>query len=69
MSSRARCRICYGYFLCRSRQDGECTLPHLPAWQVEDAIRRNYTRLRVPDDFAEAVRDLLYAAFPVSVSS
>ena len=28
----------YGYFLCRARQDGDCDLPHLPAWQVEDAI-------------------------------
>jgi site-specific DNA recombinase len=51
----------YGYFLCRARQDGDCDLPHLPAWQVEDVICRHYKGLRVPDDFAAAVRDQLDA--------
>ena len=52
----------YGYFLCRSRQSGQCNLPHLPVDLVEDAICRDYTRLQVPDDFATAVRDQLEAA-------
>jgi site-specific DNA recombinase len=46
----------YGYFLCRSRQDGLCDLPHLPAHLVEEAISNNYALLRVPGDFAHAVR-------------
>lgn len=33
----------YGYFFCRVRQDGQCDLPHLAAWQVEEAIERHYT--------------------------
>jgi site-specific DNA recombinase len=51
----------YGYFLCRARQDGDCNLPHLPAWQVEDAIAAHYASLQIPDDFATAVRDQLTA--------
>jgi len=52
----------YGYFLCRSRQDGDCNLPHLPDWQVEQAIERHYAGLQIPDDFAAAVREQLDAA-------
>ncbi len=52
----------YGYFLCRGRQDGVCDLPHLPAWQVEEAIERHYQSLRIPEDFAEAVHAQLDAA-------
>jgi site-specific DNA recombinase len=51
----------YGYFLCRARQEGGCDLPHLPAWQVEDAIARNYRNLQVPADFAGAVREQVEA--------
>jgi hypothetical protein len=47
----------YGYFLCRSRQDGDCDLPHLPAWQVEDAIRDQYRTLRLPADFMATVHE------------
>ncbi len=46
----------YGYFLCRSRQDGLCDLPHLPADQVEAAVCRHYVGLKVAEDFASAVR-------------
>jgi site-specific DNA recombinase len=49
----------YGYFLCRGRQDGECDLPHLPAWQVEEAIEQHYQALSLPEGFTEAVRALL----------
>jgi site-specific DNA recombinase len=52
----------YGYYLCRSRQDGQCNLPHLPVDLVEEAIRRNYTYLHVPEDFAAEVRDQLDTA-------
>ncbi len=46
----------YGYFFCRSRQEGLCDLPHLPVDQVEEAIATHYNLLRVPEDFADAVR-------------
>ena len=49
----------YGYFFCRARQDGECDLPHLPAWQVEEAIERHYETLPLPEGFADAVRALI----------
>jgi len=46
----------YGYYVCRSRQEGLCDLPHLPVAQVENAITAHYTLLPVPEDFADAVR-------------
>lgn len=49
----------YGYFFCRARQERRCDLPHLPSWQVEEAIERHYTTLLLPEGFAEAVRGLL----------
>jgi site-specific DNA recombinase len=52
----------YGYFFCRGRQDGFCDLPHLPSWQVEDAIEDHYRALPIPQGFAAAVRELLDAA-------
>ena len=51
----------YGYFVCRGRQEGICTLPHLPAWQVEDAICTTYLQLALPDDFLTAVRSQIEA--------
>jgi site-specific DNA recombinase len=52
----------YGYFFCRARQEKQCDLPHLASWQVEEAIERHYASLRVPDDFAQAVREQVEAA-------
>jgi DNA invertase Pin-like site-specific DNA recombinase len=46
----------YGYYLCRSRQEGLCDLPHLAVAQVEEAIASHYSRLQVPEDFAGTVR-------------
>jgi len=46
----------YGYYICRSRQEGLCDLPHLPVGQVENAIAAHYDLLPVPEDFADAVR-------------
>jgi site-specific DNA recombinase len=54
--ARGRNGVYYGYFLCRSRQDGLCNLPHLPVDQVEEAVRLHYATLRVGDDFSLAVR-------------
>ena len=51
----------YAYFLCRARQEGLCDLPHLSAAHVEDAIVRHYATLRLPADFAAAVRAELEA--------
>ncbi len=46
----------YGYYICRSRQEGPCDLPHLPVAQVENAIAAHYNQLQVPTDFTDAVR-------------
>ena len=45
----------YSYYLCRSRQDALCDLPHLPVAQVEDAIERHYDTLALPRDFIDAI--------------
>ena len=45
----------YAYYLCRSRQDALCDLPHLPVAQVEDAIERHYDTLPLPRDFIDTV--------------
>ncbi len=60
--ARGRTGQYYGYFLCRARQEASCDLPHLPAWQVEEAAERHYTSLSIPIDFADAVRAQLDAA-------
>lgn len=49
----------YEYFVCRSRQDGTCDLPHLPAALVEKAIIAHYATLRLPPDFASDLNTLL----------
>ncbi|MGI8667509.1 MAG: recombinase family protein [Jatrophihabitans sp.] len=60
--ARGRSGDYYGYYICRGRQLKQCNLPHLPVAQVEEAIRRNYTTLQIPTDFATAVTDLLDSA-------
>lgn len=49
----------YGYFLCRSRQDGVCDLPYLPAANVEQAIADHYATLKLPATFVSDIRHLL----------
>jgi site-specific DNA recombinase len=50
----------YGYFLCRSRQEGMCDLPHLPVAQVEEAIARHYGhRLDIGEDFTRELKQRL----------
>ncbi|MDQ1742943.1 MAG: site-specific recombinase [Pseudonocardiales bacterium] len=53
----------YGYYLCRSRQEGLCDLPHLPVSQVEDAIASHYShRLDFADDFTTEIKTRLAEA-------
>lgn len=49
----------YGYFLCRSRQEGLCDLPHLRIERVEEAIVQHYATLGLRGDFAASVRKQL----------
>jgi hypothetical protein len=53
---------CYGYFLCRGRQEGICDLPYLPAGSVERAIVCHYATLNLPSDFVVRVRKLVEEA-------
>ncbi|MFE9789218.1 recombinase family protein [Nocardia salmonicida] len=46
----------YSYFLCRSKQEGACDLPHLKVAAVEQAIADHYRELQLPDDFLAEVR-------------
>ena len=49
----------HSYYLCRGKQEGVCTLPHLAVWQVEAAVEGAYGRLRLPDGFhADVVRQV-----------
>ena len=53
----------YGYYLCRSRQESLCDLPHLPIAQVEDAIAAHYShRLDLADDFTSEIKTRLAEA-------
>jgi len=57
---RGRNRQYYGYFVCRSRQEGLCDLPHLPVSQVEEAIARHYThRLDIGEAFTRELKQQL----------
>lgn len=49
----------YPYFLCRSKQEKICDLPHLNAKDVENAIVANYQHLQLPDGFASDIEDRL----------
>jgi len=49
----------YAYFLCRIRQERCCDLPHLPAWQVEEAIERHYTTLQLDEATRTAIDEEL----------
>ncbi len=49
----------YQYFLCRGRQDKLCDLPHLAAWQVEDAIERHISTVQLPESFLSRLRDFV----------
>ena len=55
----------YYYFACRSRLQGPCTLPYLPAEDVEWHVADHYVTLGLPTDFrdliAEAVEQTIHA--------
>ena len=48
----------YLYFFCLGRQKRRtnCTLPYLPAAEVETAVERYYTTVRLPEDLQETIR-------------
>lgn len=57
---RGRNRQYYGYYVCRSRQEGLCDLPHLPVAQVEEAIAHHYTHgLDIGEDFTRELKQRL----------
>jgi len=58
--ARGRNQQHYGYYVCRSRQEGLCDLPHLPVAQVEEAIARHYGhRFDVSEDFTRELKQRL----------
>ena len=52
----------YGYFLCRSRQEGLCDLPHIAVARVEQAVTDHYITFQLGEDFAGQCRVRLDAA-------
>jgi site-specific DNA recombinase len=52
----------YGYFLCRSRQEGLCDLPHIAVARVEQAVTDHYITFQLGKDFANQCRERLDAA-------
>lgn len=50
------------YFFCRARQEGQCDLPYLPAYLVEDSVVESYGQLVLDEDFQEDVRTKLVGA-------
>lgn len=52
----------YGYFKCRSKQDGLCDLPHLPVDVVEWHVADRYAVLGLPARFRKTVREAIEAA-------
>ncbi|GIH06638.1 recombinase [Rhizocola hellebori] len=53
----------YFYFFCvgRHQRRTTCQLPYLPAAEVEQAIERYYTTIRVPEGLQEQIREALRA--------
>jgi len=49
----------YWYFLCSARQDRDCDAPLICIEDAEQAVLRHYVSLRLPDGFAERVREVL----------
>jgi site-specific DNA recombinase len=46
----------YEYFVCMGRKRGECDLPYLPAFLVEDYVVEYYRDMRVEDELTASVR-------------
>ena len=51
----------YWYFLCSARQDHDCDAPLIRIEDAEKGVLRHYVSLRLPDGFAERVREVLAA--------
>jgi site-specific DNA recombinase len=51
----------YWYFLCSARQVHDCEAPLIRIEDAEKAVLRHYVSLRLPDGFAERVREVLAA--------
>ena len=51
----------YWYFFCKARQDRACDAPYIRAEDAEASVLRHYATLRLPDDFAARVREVLAA--------
>lgn len=50
----------YWYFFCRGRQQHTCSQPYWDMDEVEDAVLRHYTTIRLEPEFADQVRTVLY---------
>lgn len=46
----------YDYFLCRGRQDGVCTLPYIPAREIEQAVASRFALLTMSQEAIEEAR-------------
>ncbi len=49
----------YFYFFCRARHDHACSTPYWDREEVEDAVLRHYTHVRLEPEFARLVRTQL----------
>ena len=59
----------YRYFMCRGRQDHACDAPYIRIEDAEAAVLRHYATLRLPDGFADRVRQVLEATLADEDSS
>ncbi|WP_284979487.1 recombinase family protein [Arthrobacter sp. fls2-241-R2A-200] len=62
MQAKGRGGTIHEYFFCRARQEGQCDLPYLPAYLVEDSVAESYGRLVLDKDFERDVRTRLEEA-------
>lgn len=52
---KGRGNTIHEYFFCRGRQEGDCTLPYVPAYVVEDNVGRAYGALVLDEAFRRDV--------------
>ncbi len=52
----------YDYYLCRGRQDGECSLPYIPVRDIEEAVARRFALLAMSPKTLEDARTNVVAA-------
>lgn len=56
---------CYGYYLCRGRQETTCDLPHLPVGDVERAVARAVKALALDPEFVVELKRHVHEALIV----